>query len=103
MILATVYSINDVPIRLTDERWEHIVDQHPYMTTYFETLLAVIEDPEYILRGYRGTLIAVRTLGRRKYLHTIYRERSATDGFIVTAYIKSKLNKHQIIWRADDQ
>lgn len=103
MILATVYSINAAPIRLTDERWEHIIDQHSYMPAYFEMMLDTAEDPEYILRGYRGTLSAVRTLGRRKYLHVVYRERSAADGFIITAYIKPKLNKHQIIWRADNQ
>lgn len=103
MILATVYSINDAPIRLTEERWEHIIDQHPYMTAYLEVMLDTTEDPEYILRGYQGTLIAVKTLGRRKYLQVVYRELSAADGFIITAYIKPKLNKHQIIWHADNQ
>src|ERR1041384_5194533 len=103
MILATVYSINNVPIRLTDERWEHIVDRHPYMTTYYETMLAAVEGPEYILRGQRGTLQAVVSLSRRSFLHVMYRELHSDDGFIISAYIKPRLNRRLIIWRAKDQ
>jgi hypothetical protein len=33
------------------------------MASFIETILDAIEDPEYILRGYKGTLIAVM-LGR---------------------------------------
>ena len=51
MILETIYSLNNVPIRLTDERWEHIVDAHPYMTQYYEQMLDAVDDPEYILPG----------------------------------------------------
>jgi hypothetical protein len=43
--------------------------------------LDAIEDPEYILRGYKGTLIAVMHLGEHSYLNVVYRELSQTDGF----------------------
>lgn len=98
MILETVYSINNVPIRLTDERWEHIGEAHPYMTRYYEDMLDAVGDPEYIFPGHRGSLVAVVMLRKKKILHVLYRELSRDDGFIITAYIKTSLDKKKAIW-----
>ena len=65
MILETVYSLNNVPVRLTEERWEHIVGVHPYMTRYYEEMLDAVDDPEYILPGHKGSLIAVVALRKK--------------------------------------
>ena len=54
MVLEIVYSINDVPVRLTDTQWEHIVDEHPDMSSYYNAMLDAVEQPTYILRGHRG-------------------------------------------------
>jgi hypothetical protein len=101
MILSIATSINNVPIRLTDERWDHIVDRKPNMASFIDTVLDAVEDPEYILRGHKGTLIAVVHLGERSYLNVVYRELSQTDGFIITARIETQLHKSKIIWRRD--
>jgi hypothetical protein len=101
MILGIADSVNGVPIRLTDERWEHILYRKPNIASFMETLLDAVEDPEYILRGYKGTLIAVVHLGKRSYLNVVYRELSQTDGFIITARIESQLHRSKIIWRRD--
>ena len=98
MILETVYSLNNVPVRLTEERWEHIVAAHPYMTRYYEDMLDAVDDPEYILPGHRGSLIAVVGLRKRSILHVMYRELSKADGFIITAYIKTSFDKKKAIW-----
>jgi hypothetical protein len=66
-----------------------------------KTVLDAVRDPEYILRGYKGTLIAVVHLGERSYLNVVYRELSQRDGFIITARIEPQLNKSKIIWRRD--
>jgi hypothetical protein len=92
------YSINDIPIRLTEERWEHIVSNKPYMGVYYEKVLDAIEQPTWIVRGYGGTLVAVFTLGRQQYLHVVYREVNRKDGFIITAFIARKINREAIIW-----
>ena len=92
------HSVNGVPIRLTEERWEHIVSNKPYMGSYYESVLDAVERPTWILLGYAGALVAVRTLGRQRYLHVIYRELSREDGFIVTAFISRKVNRSAIIW-----
>lgn len=103
MVLETVYSIAGVPLRLTEERWEHIVDAHPYMTAYYEAMLDAVEDPEYILPGHQGSLVAVQVFGKKRILHVMYRELSVMDGFIITAYIKPSFDKKRSIWRRDDQ
>jgi hypothetical protein len=102
MILGIADSVNGVPIRLTDERWEHILFRRPEMASFIETLLDAVEDPEYILRGYKGTLIAVMHLGERSYLNVVYRELSQTDGFIITARIERQLDKSKILWRREN-
>ena len=102
MILGIADSVNGVPIRLTDERWEHILFRRPDMASFIETVLDAVVDPEYILRGYKGTLIAIVHLGERSYLNVIYRELSQTDGFIVTARIERRLDKSKIKWRRDN-
>ena len=52
-----------MPIRLTDERWGHIVENRDAMTGYLEDCLAVIERPDLVLRGHsEGHCVAtVRT------------------------------------------
>src|SRR5437016_9240544 len=101
MILGITDSVNGVPIRLTDERWEHILDRKPNMTSFIDMVLDAVEKPEYILRGHKGTLIAVTHLGERSYLNVVYRELSQRDGFIITARIELQLDKSKIIWRRD--
>lgn len=43
------YSVASIPIRLTEERWEHIVNNQPYMDAYYEEVLNTIEHPTWIL------------------------------------------------------
>src|SRR5260370_26112380 len=88
-----VYSVNDMPIRLTDERWEHIISNKSYMAAYFERMLDSVEHPTWILQGYAGAFVAVVSLGRQRYLHVVYRELSQEDGFIVTAFLAQKVNR----------
>ncbi|MBU1616119.1 hypothetical protein KJ693_12540 [bacterium] len=78
-------SVNDVLIRLPEERWEHIIDSHFDLKNYREDILDVIENPDAVYRGRSGSLIAIRSLGRRGFLAIFYRETSQQDGFVITA------------------
>jgi hypothetical protein len=93
------YSVNGVPIRLTDERWSHIVNSHDEMAGYADDCLQVIETPDLILAGTHGSLKAVKGYGRNRYLVVIYREASTTDGFVVTAYFTRTINRRKTVWR----
>jgi hypothetical protein len=103
MILGIADSVNGVPIRLTDERWEHILDSHPEMASFRETVLDAVENPDYILASRRGALTAVVVLGRRAFLHVFYVEKSRRDGFILSALVEEKMSKAKIVWRKENQ
>ena len=93
------YSIENVPIRLTHERWFHIVENHDDVAGYYDEVLATIEDPDLVLRGYRNSLVAVRGFGKSRYLKVIYKQVSSEDGFVVTAYFSRKLERKKVIWK----
>jgi hypothetical protein len=92
--MLIVSSRNGVPIRLTDERWRHIVTRHPEMTDQRERVLETVADPDIIQAGDYGELLALRfytpTPLTSKFLVTAYRAVSSEDGFVLTAYLTSR-------------
>ncbi|MBI5215521.1 MAG: hypothetical protein HY960_07185 [Ignavibacteriae bacterium] len=95
-----VNSKNKIPIRLTEERWFHIIENHDDIAGYYDTVLETIEDPDFIIEGYRDALIALKTINKKKMLAAVYKELSSKDGFVITAYFTNKLqlNKVNILW-----
>ena len=93
------YSINGVPIRLTHERWYHIIENDDDLASYFYEALDTIENPDFVLRGNQGTLKATKNFGKDKWLVVVYREMAKTDGFIITAYFIEKKPRGEIIWQ----
>ena len=93
------YSINDIPIRLTRERWFHIIENHDDLAGYYDDVLNAIEDPDLIIQGYGGALVAMKGMGKKRYLGVIYKEFvSRKDGFIISAYFTSKIDRRKILW-----
>ncbi len=99
--MEVVKSINGVPIRLTSERWVHIVENHDDLAGYYEDILDAVEAPDYIIEGYEEALIALKEVKKGKILAVVYKETSQKDGFIITAYFTSKLKleKEVILWQ----
>jgi hypothetical protein len=97
--MDVVRSVNGVPIRLTEERWNHIVNARDYLAGYYDDCLQVIERPDFMLAGYRGSLKAVKAYGRNRFLVVIYREVSSRDGFVITAFFVRKINRRNVVWR----
>jgi hypothetical protein len=75
-------SVSNVPIRITDERWEHIRKRHPEMEDENEKVLETIGNPDIIQRGDRNGLMAFKFYERTplssKYIVVIYRGKSST-------------------------
>ena len=98
-----VVSKNNVPIRLTAERWQHITIGHPEVAPFYFEVLEAIQDPEEIYLGGTGEYLAVKIpLYDDKFLIAVYRETDETDGFVITAYISNKINQLQrktLIWK----
>jgi len=59
-------SVNDVPIKLTEERWVHIIENHDDMAGYYDEVLRTIEDSTFVIKGYRDALIALKLMSEKK-------------------------------------
>jgi hypothetical protein len=102
--LDIVLSENKIPIRITDERWQHIISRHPEMTGERERLLETISSPDLILEGDAGAMLAVRhykkTKITSKYLIAVYLEVKERDGFVLTAYYGNQYAKwRKVLWK----
>ena len=91
-------SINGIPIRLTHERWYHIIENHDDLASYFFDVLETIENPEFVVRGTQGALKAVRNMGKNKWLTVVYREVTKKDGFVITAYFLENKPNGDVVW-----
>ncbi|MBS4027011.1 MAG: hypothetical protein KGZ58_00120 [Ignavibacteriales bacterium] len=96
-----VRSKNNIPIRLTEERWIHITEEHSEMAGYFFDVLETIENPVIIFEGKHDEKIAVKEIEKGKFLLVFYKEIQRDDGFIITAFFtrqKKQLEKRKILW-----
>lgn len=99
-MIETVLSQNNIPIRLTDERWTHITEEHCELAGMRLEVLDTIENPSRILAGGEEELLAIQETEKGKFLVVIYRELN-NDGFIITAFLTHRiksLNRRKQIW-----
>ena len=92
-MLEHVLSKNGVAVRLTDERWAHITEEHCELAGMRLEVLETVANPSRVLAGGEGELLAVREISSKKHLVVVYRE-SGSDGFIITAFLTSKIKSH---------
>ena len=59
-MIGTVISRNGKEIRLTAERWAHIVESHDYMAGNQYMVFEPLESPDSIVSGVKDEFIAVR-------------------------------------------
>lgn len=98
--MEIVTSKNNIDVRLTDERWEHITTQHSELTDSKDAVIETLANPARILAGGDGELLAVREIETGKWLVVVYREQE-DDGFIITAFQTRRyrsLERRKIIW-----
>ena len=86
----TTTSRNGITIRLTDERWAHITEEHCELAGLRLDVLETIRNPVRVVAGGEGELLALRELELGKYLVVVYRE-SEDDGFVITAFLTRRL------------
>ena len=96
-----VVSRNGIPIRLTEERWAHIVEEHGEMEGLRADVLRTITEADRVFAGSFGELLAVRTVETGRALVVVYKETTANDGFIITAFRTSRfaaLERRKQLW-----
>jgi hypothetical protein len=80
-------------VRLTDERWEHIITGHCELINCRDKLLEAINEPEALYEGRNGEYLAVKEFNESKKIIVVYSELIENNGFVITAYITSKIGK----------
>jgi len=95
-MIGVVTSKNNVVIRLSAERWSHIVEAHDYMAGNQDLVFETIENPDFISHGGKDELIAVKhykkTSISEKNMVVVYKEET-DKGFVITAFMTSKPDK----------
>jgi hypothetical protein len=89
-MLEVVKSVNGITIRLTDERWVHITEEHCEMAGLRSEILATVAKPLRIFEGGNGELLAISELQPGRCLIVVYKELES-DGFVITAFLTSRI------------
>src|SRR4051812_29126531 len=102
--MVTVASVNGVPVRVTDERWRHIIDGHPEMATEHDHVMQTVSEPDLVQSGDVGELLAIRhwpdTALGGEFVVVAYREVDRTDGFVLTAYLTRRPSRSRtVLWK----
>lgn len=90
--MAICISKNGIPIRLPEERWQHICQRHSDIEDKKELILDAVKNPARIVAGNHGALMALQELELGKWLVVIYKE-DRDDGFVITAFATRRLNQ----------
>jgi hypothetical protein len=91
-----------VSIRLTEERWFHIVENHDDLAGRYDDVLDAVENPDVIFQGDGGALVAAKRVAPTRHL-AVVKEVVGHDGFIVTAYFTRRLARRAVVWRKQQQ
>ena len=78
-------------VRLPAERWQHIATEHPELAGLRNAVLETIANADHVLEGNAGELLAVSMLDSSKALVVAYREVESRDGFVITAFVTSRV------------
>ena len=101
--MEIAHSRNGVPVRLTDERWRHIIARHPEMRWQRHRVLEAIASPDLVQQGDFGALLALRHYNQppavNLFVVAVYREIDVTDGFVITAYVTRRPSQYrEVLW-----
>lgn len=93
-------SRNGVPVRLTDERWAHITEEHNELAGLKFEVLAALSQPDETYQGSHEELLATKAVHEGMWLVIVYREYEL-DGFVITAFLTSRkryLERRTRLW-----
>jgi hypothetical protein len=91
--MEIVKSKNGVLIRLTEERWFHVTEEHSEMAGYYFEVLETLQEPGVIYKGNAEELLATKEIEPGKYLVVVYKEISRVEGFVITAFLTKRIKQ----------
>jgi len=91
--MEIITSKNGIPIRLTEQRWLHITEEHSELAGYYFEVLETLQEPEAIYAGKGGESLATKEIEPGKYLIVVYKEMGREDGFVITAFMTKRIKQ----------
>ena len=90
-----------VTIRLTSERWLHIVEHHDDLAGHYHDVLETVSAPDAVYEGDGGEFLAVSRRFEPRHLVVAYREVPPADGFVITAFFTTRvrqIERRRLLW-----
>jgi hypothetical protein len=91
-------------IRLEDERWDHIKENHPETKDVISYIIDTLNVPDFVQQGNNSEILAVKRytktpISRNKYCVVVYKT-TGTDGFVITSYFTRRPSfKRKLLWK----
>jgi len=91
------------PIRLSEERYSHLLDAHPEMKGQLNRMRLTLLTPEWIIRSNSDSDVVlyyknfVKTKVGNKYLCIVVKILQ-NDYYVLTAYFTDTIKRGEIIW-----
>ena len=90
------------PVELTEERWQHIVTEHPEVLEHREKFLTVLSDPDYVKQSKRDEQVILyyrcfaEILGGKYLLVAV--KKGLGRSFVLTGYVTRSVMKGKTLW-----
>src|SRR5215471_7869170 len=96
------FDVFSQPIELTEERWQHIVTEHPEVSEHKEKIPVVLADPDYVKRSQRDEHVILyyqyfTDILDGKYLLIVVKKDQARS-FILTGYVTRSVMRGETLW-----
>jgi hypothetical protein len=88
-------------VELTEERWSHIIKEHPEVLPFKDRIEVVLKEPDYIKRSSRDANVLMYykfydDIFNGNYLLVVVKE--AIRSFVLTCYITDGIRKGETLW-----
>ena len=105
-----IYDFQGQPIRLPWERWLHTIrPEHPYMLYMKSELVEALQNPDFVSRSSRDPAtvrIYIKwfedTYVGNKWLRVIVKFEDDTESYVLTAFVRSRPDVGDVIWRKEN-
>lgn len=88
-------------IELTEERWFHIIKEHPEVKNHKDNIREVLSDPDYIKKSSRDEKLILYykwygDIFSGKYFLAVVKK--GLRSFVLTCYITDMVKKGETLW-----
>ena len=94
-------------IRLTNERWTHIISHHPVIKNLKEEMKETLRDPEIVRRSVYDPSVLIyyryfKDVFGGKYIAVVVKVNNI-KGFILTSYVTDRVKRGDEVWRKEQK